>query len=164
MSSLFALSKTSKGKTDIRDLEKTQFCLLGEPGYEKDIVWLMGQPPFWCVTLDELLHFLSSHFLLCNMGIIKCYIPRLGREKWVLSKCQLRKQVCGSWVSWPNLRAGKWHSPTGAKTDWRNGQEGIDLMIYARSHRSLCNPWCPLEGWLRNMRLLAGHRAGEWHR
>lgn len=84
---------------------------------EKDIVWLMGQPPFWCVTLDELLHFLSSRFLLCNMGIIKCYIPRLGREKWVLSKCQLRKQVCGGCVSWPNLRAGKWHKPNWSQ-DW----------------------------------------------
>lgn len=112
---------------------------------EKDIVWLMGQPPFWCVTLDELLHFLSSRFLLCNMGIIKCYIPRLGREKWVLSKCQLRKQVCGGCVSWPNLRAGKWHKPNWSQ-DWLTLTFMIDLPILLQA-RDWASLFPRLHGW-----------------
>lgn len=84
------LSNTSKGKADIQGLEKTKYFLWGKRAWvwgEKDIVWLMAQPPFQCVTLDKLLHLLSPSFLLYNMGIIKCYVTWLGRENWVFSKC-----------------------------------------------------------------------------
>lgn len=75
----------------MHDLEKTQYCLLGETAWvwsEKDVVWLTDQPPFGCVcvTLDELLHFLRLRVLLCNMGIVKCYVSRLGKEISVLSE------------------------------------------------------------------------------
>lgn len=38
------------------------------------------------MTLDELLHFLRLRVLLCNMGIVKCYVSRLGKRYQYLVK------------------------------------------------------------------------------
>lgn len=53
---MFALNKASKGKSDVNDLEKMEYSLWGKRAWvwgEKDIIWIMAQPPFQCIALDK---------------------------------------------------------------------------------------------------------------